>query len=325
MKKKYSWIIKLVISAALIFFVFRNTSISTVLFFFEKYSWSTIALVVALLFLTFLIAAARWKLLLPDLRFVKILRFFLVGLFYSLILPGQLTGEVAKAYRLSSEHPEMAGHISASVAIDKLLGLFGLFVVALFGVIISDMPSKILWVTLIAAMTAVSFFAMVFFANPKIQRIFFKLIERAAIRFHSVTKFVDFAKDVAFQYQRLSKKKAALAISFVLATLYQLVLIVVTYVFSQALDMHVGIFQMFWIYGLISVATFLPITIAGIGVREGLFVYFLAPFGVSSGSAIALSISILAIQVLSAIIGAFCEAYKAIMGLIPSFLKDRRS
>jgi uncharacterized membrane protein YbhN (UPF0104 family) len=74
-----------------------------------------------------------------------------------------------------------------------------------------------------------------------------------------------------------------------------------------ALGIPVGFPQLLWIVAAVSVLQSLPISVAGLGVREGAFVYLLRQQGADPASALALSLTVFAIQVLLAAVGGAIE------------------
>jgi hypothetical protein len=76
-----------------------------------------------------------------------------------------------------------------------------------------------------------------------------------------------------------------------------------------ATDMGINVsgFDWMWIVGVTSLAVLLPVSIAGIGLREGALVGCLAVLSVSTESSIALSIGVLAVVLAGALIGAALE------------------
>lgn len=304
---KYSLALKLAVSAVLIWLVMRNSSFVSIYYFFGKYSWPTVGLVIVLLALALVIAALRWKLLVPDIGFLKILKFTIIGQFYSLILPGQITGEAAKAYRLSSEQSGSGGRISASVAVDKVVGLIGLLILAIVGLLLAPVPARgPLSIAAIAALCALLFVLFVL-ARSRLQSFVLNLLAKGKERFPLLARPADFLSSAAGHYGSFSRKGRVLAASLILAIAYQVVAVLITHVLALALGIDIGLVQWFSIFGVISFAVVLPITVAGLGVREGLFAYFLAGLGVSHEAAIALSLSVLATQCLMAVAGGLIE------------------
>jgi uncharacterized membrane protein YbhN (UPF0104 family) len=93
---------KLLISATLLYLVFHYAHFNDVSNLVFSYSPQVLVEVILLQFLALTVAAFKWQVFLQEHSFKKLFHFTLVGQFYSLILPGQLLGEMAKAYRFSS-------------------------------------------------------------------------------------------------------------------------------------------------------------------------------------------------------------------------------
>jgi uncharacterized protein (TIRG00374 family) len=86
-----------------------------------------------------LIAARRWQLLLRaqgiHYRFADMYSLTLIGWAFNQLLPGTLGGDVIKAYVVAREQPGRRSAAVISVLVDRVLGLFMLFAVALAGVL----------------------------------------------------------------------------------------------------------------------------------------------------------------------------------------------
>jgi uncharacterized membrane protein YbhN (UPF0104 family) len=77
----------------------------------------------------------------------------------------------------------------------------------------------------------------------------------------------------------------------------------------MALSIEVSFVQLMWVVPVVSLLQSLPISIAGIGVREGAYVYLLQLQGVPGESALALSLTVFGIQVLIALAGGLLQFY----------------
>jgi uncharacterized membrane protein YbhN (UPF0104 family) len=75
----------------------------------------------------------------------------------------------------------------------------------------------------------------------------------------------------------------------------------------RAFDLDVNLIDILWIVAFLSVAAALPLTIANLGVREGILVLVLSPFGIASGTAVALGLVLFANHFLLALIGALYQ------------------
>lgn len=57
-------------------------------------------------------------------------RLGLVGTFYNVFLPGSIGGDIVKAYFIAGDHPERKPTAVATVVFDRMIGLFGLLMLA---------------------------------------------------------------------------------------------------------------------------------------------------------------------------------------------------
>ncbi|HET9494422.1 MAG TPA: lysylphosphatidylglycerol synthase domain-containing protein, partial [Chloroflexia bacterium] len=98
-----------------------------------------------------------------------------------------------------------------------------------------------------------------------------------------------------------------LLVSMLLAILFQLGVVATNYVLCLALGIPLGFIDLLWVVAAASLLQSLPISIAGVGVREGAYVYILGSQGVDSASALALSLLVFGIQVLFALAGGLLQ------------------
>ena len=89
--------------------------------------------------------------------------------------------------------------------------------------------------------------------------------------------------------------------------LYQLIVTLVYYTGGTILKIRVSFEDYVWIVALVSLAQVLPITLAGLGVREGLFAFLLKQYGVPATTSIALSLTVFSVTLLFGILGGGLE------------------
>jgi uncharacterized membrane protein YbhN (UPF0104 family) len=83
---------------------------------------------------------------------------------------------------------------------------------------------------------------------------------------------------------------------------------------AHSIGLDVGFETFAWVRSATILATMIPISVMGIGVREGVLVYLLTPRGVESPSAVALSFLVLAATVLTpALFGGLVEMERLIL------------
>jgi hypothetical protein len=84
---------------------------------------------------------------------------------------------------------------------------------------------------------------------------------------------------------------------------YQSLGIVIVFMLGRALGLELGLWYYFIYLPVITALTVLPISLAGIGIREGAFVFFFAQAGVMQAQALALSLLLFAQTLALALLG----------------------
>ncbi len=127
-------LLKYVVAVALLGFVIGNNWTRLK----EQFSQPPDAVLLALVVLAFAgitgVQYVRWYLLVRAVGLPFTLRdavrLGLVGTFYNAFLPSSIGGDLVKAYFLASDHPERKPTAVATVVFDRLVGLFGLLLLA---------------------------------------------------------------------------------------------------------------------------------------------------------------------------------------------------
>ena len=265
---------------------------------------------------------ARWWALLIPLglkpSFVKAIVDSLVGLFYGLFVPTGLAGDAVRALRLGKRRQDEQHHALqkafVSVAVDRIIGLFALLL--LFGIPLIGNRAKwqglqVSWLG--GAIVAGLVLAMALVAGlgqPLLRRLtaWVQHKEQAgSIRppllkwlLHKVVQFWNVFQDYA-------QARRFVALSIVIAVLYQLCLTWVYYAAGAVLGIEVGFGDYVWIVALVTLAQILPITVAGVGVREGLFAFLLGQYGVTTETSLALSLVVFSVTLLFGLLGGVLE------------------
>ena len=247
--------------------------------------------ILALTAVAWSIGIVKWKILLPEVRLADIAAFYLIGLLYSLVLPGQLAGEAVKAARLAARGPAL-GHVSASVVIDRLTSLVGLGVVAGLGLSLSGHHGEtfralawIIW------LVTTAFIAMVFVIRvPAVSR------AAARSRYRFARSWAEFGTD-----------RALVVKSLVLAIAFQLANVAIVTAIAAGLNVPFAFADVAWVVGVVSILTLVPISFGGVGVREAGFVGLLALIGIPAAQALSVSLICSLIIVIGALAGLLVE------------------
>lgn len=277
MSRTLKILLKVTVSAILIsWFLFRNDNSQIV----SSLSNVSIFVFIIAVFITIVAIysnSIKWQLLLPQYRIRELFRTNLIGQYYSLLLPGQIAGEVAKAFHLS-RNESGTGEIAASITIDKITGLVGaVFVVGIFGLLMTAMPISKMIIGVLVALAV------------------------AAVAALYVARII---------WQRFTFKTKIIFASILFGVAYQLFSVVVTMLIARDVGIMVSFYDWCWMLSLLSIALLLPITLGGLGLREATLVGLLALFSVPSEKALALSFVLFGIQIAVSALGGIAIFFK---------------
>ena len=129
--KKVAMLIgKCLLSAILVFLVLRKADVTEVVSRVRSVGWffpgAALTCFVAAVFL----AARRWQILSGGLlSYAQTLKYSWIGVFYGAILPGAVSGDVAKGASLALKNKDTrVGELPLSIAMDRIIGLYVLLI-----------------------------------------------------------------------------------------------------------------------------------------------------------------------------------------------------
>lgn len=246
----------------------------------------TIFIAIFLSFLSLLFATARLKLLLNNQDFnissVNIYKLNILGIFYSLFLPGGVSGDVVKGYHLLKYRNDKNSktNIVTTLFLDRYLGLLSMFILAsIVMTLASSAPTKLKYlyhvITLVTAGLAIAPF----------------LVYKLIVFFHGhhmLTKY-DYLYNkimkIKFSMQKFINLKLIL-ISLLYGVVGHLLSILIIWVVSENVDASVGLLNTLIISPLAFVVNLLPISPGGMGVGEKAFQELFLLYGVSGGATV---------------------------------------
>lgn len=299
--------LKFLVAISLLSWFLYNSDIKKTFENLSSLSFKVLAAAVILSLFYQIIKSFRWWLLLPQYTFIKLIVLNLISQFYSLFSAGQFVGEGAKIYILGKGQKD-AGRIAMSVLIDKITGMIGQLIVAVFGLAFTktSLP-KSLSATFIAV--AVLCLVLIFLIRIKfIYNFLTKILNSWFTGAVKLKRFIGWAIRLLEAWQSYSKRIKIIIVCLVLSIIFQLVQVGVYMILSHGLGINIFFLDWCWVLGILSGLLVLPITIGGLGVREGSLVGLLGLFMIAPEQALALSFSVFGVQLVLAVIGGIIEA-----------------
>lgn len=256
-------------------------------------------------------SAARWQAVLAGLgiegRLRSLLHHYLAGLFVGNFLPSTIGGDVLRVRRLAVERGEGADAF-ASVILERFTGMLVLPVLTLVGLAVNPGLRDLGAASAVAAALSVGvlvLFGLVLWlvGHP-----------RVGGRLTDSGGWKRFAVAVHLGADRFRRHPRAVVGVLVAAFTYQLFMVLAAFLAARALGIDaVGITAVLAFLPAVAMAQTVPVSLGGLGVREGSLAFFLNPLDVPTGRAVALGLVIYGLNLTVSLLGA------------PSFAMGNRS
>lgn len=279
------FVLKLVIGLAILSLVLMRVDVGSIWSATTALDSSAIVIALLLTFVAHFINAVKLRIFLPHLSLAQSVRFTLIAVFYGTALPGQLAGDAVKALRLARASEVDTASVVGAVTVDKVIGLFALLLLTALGLGIShdqfspEISRTALAVTVPACVGLVAILVL------PLPSWFGRWSEKLSA------------------WHTLTLTPATLLKALVVGLIFQSFCIGLFVVVGQALGIDLPIANWAVVVGLIGVVLLLPLTIAGIGLRDGTLLTVLGALGQNQGAAIALSFALLALNIVAAFVG----------------------
>jgi glycosyltransferase 2 family protein len=262
--------------------------------------WLAVAAVLTLAGIV--LSALRWQKVLDALeipaRLPRLMSHYLAGQFVSNVLPTTIGGDVLRVSRLSRDTGESPGTF-ASVVLERLTGWLVLPVITIVGFAVNPGLRHLGTATRVALVLAVGTLALL------VGVLVAAGSTRVGGRFAAREGWRRFIGAVHLGIERLRSHPGAAANVLVAGFAYQLALVFAAVAAAQALGLRpAGLTALLAFFPAVLIAQVLPISLSGLGVREGAFVLFLGPLGVAHDEAIALGLLLYLLNVAVSLLGA---------------------
>jgi glycosyltransferase 2 family protein len=301
-KPLIKFLIKLSVALILLVWLMLKSNIKVIFSNFLLISLPILFISILLSYISIVANSLKWKILLPGHKLNNLFKINLVGQFFNTLLPGQVAGEAAKAYLLGKGNDEF-NKIIASVFIDKITGIIGLLIVGVTGLFLTkqDIPPEF-------SVSIIIFFLFVIIIMFSIRVKFFynlviNILSKIGIKFNKLARYCNRIVEIINAWKYYLTNSKILFQSMIYGIVYQLFGVITIYLLAQNLHISISLVDWFWILAMLSIALLPPISIGGIGVREGTLIGILGFLGTTRELAITLSFAIYGLQLILAITG----------------------
>lgn len=296
MKKIFITAFKITVTLGLLAWLLASIDLNRLGTVLTEASLLGLAILIALCFGNKCLAAYRWHWLLrcngtrPPFR--DVLRWSLVGGAVSAALPFGAAGtEVARVATAARERWRI-GRLASAAVLDRLIGIITLALIVVLGTHLSTVPVPGIQTLAIAVIAAAG---LVIIAVARRWDTPFIAILPQRLR-RPLLKPLDSVHAAIYAFRR---KRWALAYAFLITVGFQFVRVFGAYVGGLALGIDVPFGFIVATFPLVMFANMLPISLNGIGVREMSLTYALSIAGIGAEQAIALGLTLSALNLLA--------------------------
>jgi uncharacterized membrane protein YbhN (UPF0104 family) len=215
-----------------------------------------------------IVAALKWRLLASkddDLTIATTLRAHAAGLAANLSLPGVAGGDIVRA-AVAMRGARNGAHVAVGSAADRIIDTFALVFLAAAGAMLSAAGSETF-----SLLAQVAVFLIAGAAAG--------VALLAALRFAPNLPFAALRRRLADVATEFTKRPARLLACFGLSVAVQALFVALTIAFAAQAGADAPAAAWFFAWPLAKLVAIIPISLAGLGVREAALASFLAPFG----------------------------------------------
>lgn len=280
---------KLLVSGILLAFLFWRVDRAAFLRSVEALPLSVFLGCVGLYTLGYVISTLRWQRLLVaegiHLPLWRLILVYFEAAFFNLFLPTLIGGDIVRGYTI---YRITRGHDAsiASILVDRLSGFAAMVAIALVALGFAYQRLQDPQVTgMILAVAAVFIVAMTLLLNDRV-----KNVATGILRVVGLVRFQAKIQGLVDALHRYRRHHQALGQALLLSCMLQALIIITYYLIGTALNLGVPLAYFFLYVPLITVMAMLPVSVAGLGVREGGVIYFFAKVGVDPAAALGMSL-----------------------------------
>lgn len=287
---------RVVVTVTLLVLVVRSLDLTTLLDTVRRFAPGWVALALLLQFLGVAASTLAWQSLLAPFEgrrrgFGGLFRFYLVSRFFTLVGPGTVVGDATRVYQTQREAETRRDALAtptAAVVAEKALYAGALVAVASVASLFVDLPASALdGLRLVGVVLLVGSFG-VFVGAVAIDRV-------------PTTRLTAAGRTVVDGY---AGRPAALAVAALASLGTVAATVVSTWALVVALELSVPTVYLWATVPLVAVLVALPLSVQGLGVREGAYVFLLGYVGVPPEAALAISVTNFGLSLVVAAVGA---------------------
>jgi len=293
-------LIKLLVSGGLIAYILMRIHIERSFHTLVSAKLSLIVLSLVVYLFAQVLSAVRWTVLVRPLGiktpFKDLVSYYLIGMFFNLFAPGTVGGDVSRVYYLVKDQPRddqgrtvPTVRVAMSVFMDRAIGMVVLIWMGAAGLLLFPsypVPAAIRSLTLMLAFG----FAICTVLIPVLRRVLPEDGNSLIVKLRLVLR----------SYRA---HWHAIAVGILLSLIVHLIQAWMHLVMGRALNLAIPFSFCLIVYPLVGTFAAIPISLNGLGLREGGYIFLLGLIGIDSENGIAFGLLLFLIVATDSLIG----------------------
>lgn len=291
--KRISYILRLLVTALLLLYVLQKVG-----FFDPEKRAELLEMILSvslpMMFLSFIVSLAlnassayKWYLLLRSrgivVSFFKSWSLYMVGIFFSLLLPTSMGGDLIRVHELGKLTGKRAD-AAASVFVERFSGMVVLFFLTCVAVLMQRQLFSVTWMVVSLLFAIVASLALIWaIIDERPYVVVTAFLKRRFAFLDRLIEKIDRLHGAILEYR---DDRQALVIAFLNTLVFYFLAVVNVYVTALAFNQEVQFPQLMVAVPLIMFIMNLPISIGGIGLMEFAFVFIFEMSGYSGSLAL---------------------------------------
>ena len=305
--KRYKVLLRILVSIVIILLLWHNINGRSIIDEISQITPQIILLLVVLYISSTCFQTLKWKVLMHEVSFLMLFKGLMYSRLFSVIMPGQMFGEVAKTVVISRDinNYKLA---TSSVVLDKSTSVIALAITGVFGVAFSkaEIPITVLFSILFSLLLMILVLILIrydrfFMATTKMLSVISRKLPKLKNISDKVVVFFTVLKDTTRIRPIIYSILVGVLVNYLAAVQIRIICI--------SLNVDVSIIDLLWVYTILSAILMIPISFAGIGTRDITLVSALSFLSVPSIKALSVSLVLLSFTVLWALIGGIIALY----------------
>jgi glycosyltransferase 2 family protein len=278
MKNRIYTLLRLLIAVSLLVYLFQKIGLDEIAIVLSSLNPIYFIALLLMFSLDALLRSNNWNILLRiknyQITLLEILYNYLAGGFFGTFIPSSLGTDASRAYLIARRNHISAQDSAIAILVLNLVGLLALCIIGILSsvLLLNILPnSTFVWPVVLICFTYIMLF-------PLMLRGW--MPEESQLHLTQIKWLTDKIRRFSIALRGYNDHRTALIKISVIALLNQILGIFIAYTVSLALNLDIPLHLFFAFIPLVVLSRLIPISIAGLGGEQGIFVFLFAQVGI---------------------------------------------